>query len=235
MLQNNKIVKMGSHGSTDLAAHSEVGDIEAGLMCFRKSNAAMSITASDGQLVGVSLGKDLFDETEGKISVARLGNLVPVQITPEGLLQGDLTFIPLVEGYSIEFLDTGTAGAEVVSVDEDTKVISVSIEDGVSTATQIKTAMDAETDIDAIIASTTISAGQGAVAQAAFAAAEIPVAEYVVPGGVVKVSATTGKATSGGTATGGFYAAVDGDTLKKGLKLDGSYVWCAYVDMGGGL
>ncbi len=235
MLQNNKIVKMGSHGSTDLVAHCEVGTVEAGLACHRKSDNTVTLLASDGQLVGVSLGKDLFSESEGKVSVARSGNLVPLQVTPEGVAIGDLTFIPLVEGYSIEFLAGGVTGSEVVTVDNDTKVISVSMHDAVSTATQIKTAMDAETDIDAIIASTTIAAGQGAVAQDAFAETALPIASYVVPGGVVKVSATTGKATSGGTTTGAFYALVDGDTLKSGLKLDGTSVWCAYVDMGGGL
>lgn len=91
------------------------------------------------------------------------------------LVKGDLTFTYKSEtsdgnDVSIEFLDTGTAGAEVVTVTGTgtDKKISVSMEDGVSTATQLKAAIDAKTEAAALI-TVAIASGQGAVAQAAFA------------------------------------------------------------------
>lgn len=91
--------------------------------------------------------------------------------TAASLVKGDLTFTAKdvgVEGneISIEFLDTGTAGAEVVTVTG--KKISVSMEATQSTATQLKTAIDNKAEAAALI-SVAIASGQGAVAQAAFA------------------------------------------------------------------
>lgn len=71
---------------------------------------------------------------------------------------------------SIEFLDTGTAGAEVVTVVG--SKISVSMEDGTSTANQLKTALDAKPEAAALI-NTTVASGQGSTAQASFAEAHL--------------------------------------------------------------
>lgn len=67
---------------------------------------------------------------------------------------------------SIEFLDTAEAGAEVVTVAD--KKITVSMEDGVSTANQIKAAIEASPAAAALIL-VIVGSGQGAIAQAAFA------------------------------------------------------------------
>lgn len=227
MLHNAEIIKLGSHGSTDLTAECEVGSVGAALVCHRKSDGSMSLLATDGEMVGVSLGESLSDEA-GKIAVAKSGQLVPVQVTAEGKKIGNLTFVPKVLGVSVEFLVGGVAGAEVVTVVG--KKISVSM-NVASTATQLKAALDASVPAMELLVSTTIEAGQGAVAQAAFAETAIPVASYVVPGAALKVSTTTGKATSTGTVTGAMF--VSG--IKTGIKLDASEVWCAYVDMAGGL
>ncbi len=97
-------------------------------------------------------------------------------VTPAAasLVKGDLTFTAISESsdgndISIEFLDTGSAGAEVVTVTGTgtDKKISVSMEAGVSTATQLKAALDASEDAADLI-TTTIASGQGAVGQAAF-------------------------------------------------------------------
>lgn len=87
------------------------------------------------------------------------------------LTKANLTFTAVIAGVagndiSIEFLDTGTAGSEVVSVVG--TVVSVSMEDGVSTATQLKAALDAS-EAAAELISTAIESGEGATAQAAFA------------------------------------------------------------------
>lgn len=97
-------------------------------------------------------------------------------VTPAqaSLVKADLTFTAVAESsdgndISIEFLDTGTAGAEVVTVTGTgtDKKISVSMEDGVSTGTQMKAALDASAAAVALI-TTTIS-GTAGNAQAAFA------------------------------------------------------------------
>lgn len=87
---------------------------------------------------------------------------------------------------SIEFLDTGTAGSEEVTVTD--SLISVSMEDGVSTATQIKAALDASDEAMTLI--TVATTGTPSTAQSAFAednlesGAQIEVGDW---GGVVGV------------------------------------------------
>lgn len=92
--------------------------------------------------------------------------------TPASLVVQDLTYTAKkggAEGNSIqiEYLDTGTAASEVVTVTGN--LISVSMEDGVSTATQIRTAVLASTPAMALLGSVVVS-GTGSNAQSALAA-----------------------------------------------------------------
>lgn len=233
MQQNSNLVLMGSHGSTDLIATEEVGVLAPGLVAHRKSDGTVTVLSSDGQAIGVSLGETLDGDTS-KCTVARCGNLIPVQVTAEAVRIGNVDFLAKVQGVTIEALDTGTAGAEVVTVTD--KKISISMEDGVSTATQIAAAIMASAPALTLLTSAVIQSGQGSTAQADFAETSVGVAAYVVPGAAFKFSATTGKATSGGTTTGAIYANSDFYSgVKIGQLLDKTNVWCAYVDMGGGL
>lgn len=91
--------------------------------------------------------------------------------TQASLVKADLTFVSKIAGFegndiSIEFLNTATAGSEVVTVVG--KKISVAMQGGTSTATQLKTAIDNSAAAAALI-SVSIASGQGATAQAAFA------------------------------------------------------------------
>ena len=228
MLHNPNLILMGSHKSTDLLANEEQGFVGAGLVSHRKSDGSVSILSADGEAIGVSLGETLDGDTT-KCTVAKSGNFIPVQVTAEGVAVADLTFVPKVFGASIEFVDGGTAGSEVVTV-TDSK-ISVSMDDGVSTAAQLKAAIDASAPAMLLINAVVVAGGQSAVAQAAFAETAIPVASYAVPGAQFKFSATTGMATSGGTVTGASFVS----NVKQGIMLDKSTVFAAYVDMGGGL
>lgn len=88
------------------------------------------------------------------------------------LTKANLTFNakeagPLGNEISIEFLNTGTAGSEVVTVTDEK--ISVSMEGGVSTANQLKTAIEASDEAMALIDEVVVASGQGSTAQAAFA------------------------------------------------------------------
>lgn len=86
------------------------------------------------------------------------------------LTKAQLIFTAIAAGasgndISIEFLDTGTAGSEEVTVTD--SLISVSMEDGVSTATQIKAALDASDETMTLISVATT--GTASTAQSAFA------------------------------------------------------------------
>lgn len=232
---NASKVLMGSVGSSDRVVSqndSDPASFPAGRAVRLASTGALSLASGDGSLVGVSLGKSLSDTK--KTAVCRAGNDVPVELagyaylTPE-----DLTFFKKVAAaVSIEFLDTGTAGAEVVTVtgDDDAGwLISLSMEAGVSTATQCKAALDADEDAAALIE--TLISGTAGDAQAAFAEDAI---DGVIPvvGGAVRVSNTTGKAVpAGGTLTGASYRSA----VLTGVAEDSSEVPAALLDMAGGL
>lgn len=228
-------VLMGSHGSSDLDASCEPSDpvsFPAGRAVRRASTGALSLSSGDGQLIGVSMGKSLSDTT--KTAVARTGNFIPIELAGYAfLIQGDLTFFKKRNvAVAIEFLDTGTAGAESSSVtgdDENGYVISLSMEAGVSTATQCKAALDADVDTAALI--DTLISGTAGTAQAAFAEDDID-GSIAVVGAAVRVSNSTGKAVNAsGTLTGASYVS---GTLT-GIQEDASEIPAAKIDMGGGL
>lgn len=234
MQHNSNLVVMGSHGSTDLSSTEELGAIAPGLVAHKKSDGTVTVLSSDGQAIGVSLGETLDGDTT-KCAVARSGNLIPVQLTPEATRIGNVDFIPKVDGVSVEITDGATAGAEVVTVVG--KKITIQIEAATTTATQLAVAVMASVPALTLLTSAVIQSGQGSTAQAApVAETPVPIAAYAVPGAAFKFSATTGKATSGGTTSGAIFAQPpSGDTVKIGRMLDKSEVFCAYIDMPGGL
>lgn len=227
---------MGSVGSSDRVVSkndSDPASFPAGRAVRLASTGELSLSSGDGQLVGVSLGKSLSDTK--KTAVCRAGNDVPIELAGFAfLIQEDLTFFKKVAAaVSIEFLDTGSAGAEVVTVtgDDDAGwLISVSMEDGASTATQIKAALDASEDAAELI--DTLISGTAGDAQADFAEDAI---DGVIPviGAAVRVSNTTGKAVNaGGTLTGATYNSLG----KTGVAEEGaSDIPVALIDMAGGL
>lgn len=109
------------------------------------------------------------------------------------VVKANLTFTAKQSGFGgnaiqIEFLNTALAGAEVVTVVG--KKITVAMQGGVSTATQLKTALDAKAEAAALI-NTVIAPGQGGTAQAAFALANLTGGDDLALGswkGVVGVS-----------------------------------------------
>lgn len=81
-MHNSSKVLMGSHGSSDIIATCENGDpatFAAGLAVRKASTGDLSLAS--GQLIGVSLGISQSDTK--KTSVARSGNIIPIQITDE--------------------------------------------------------------------------------------------------------------------------------------------------------
>jgi hypothetical protein len=211
----------------------------AGLVVCKKSDGALSLAHADGEVAGVSLGKSLMDTD--KTAVCRVGNDVPVRVRAihAYLEEGDLTFTAvsnLVDGedISIEMLDTDVAAGAVVTVVG--TAISVSIEDGVTTATTIKTALDNSAAAAALI-TTAIADGEGASAQDAFVEANLDdySVAFVAPGAIVYVDDETGEACeeneANAQATGAFYKG----SVLTGIAEDGSEHVVALIDMGGGL
>lgn len=120
-------------------------------------NLAAYLEAAKGEAWTVLISDDFVD-----------ADIEPSQAS---LVKGGLTFTADQGGFggndiSIAFITGGTAGSEVVTVVG--KAISVSMSGGVSTATQLKAALDASAPASALI-SVAIDSGQAAVAQAAFA------------------------------------------------------------------
>lgn len=72
-------VLLGGTQSSFRKVTSHVGSIEAGLIVRQKSDGTLSVAKADGEILGVSLGKDL--SNAGRTAVCRAGLKVPVQIT----------------------------------------------------------------------------------------------------------------------------------------------------------
>ena len=229
-------VLLGSHGSSDFVSSCEDADpasFPAGRAVRGKSDGKLSLSSADGALIGVSLGVSLSDTK--KTSVARAGNQIPLELSGFAYLAKDeLTFYTKRNvAVSIEFVTGGTAGSEEVTVtgDDDAGwLISLSMDDGVSTATQCKAALDADEDAAALIE--TIITGTAGNGQDDFAEDAIDGVLAVI-GGAVRVSNTTGKAiAASGTLTGAFYAS----NAKNGVAMDGTEgTPVALIDMVGGL
>lgn len=226
---------MGATQSSDKEASiyaSDPASFPAGRAVRLNSSGALSLASGDGQLIGVSLGKSLSDVT--KTSVCRAGHRVPLELAAY-LVHDDLTLVKKVNAaVSVEFLDTETAGSETVTVTGDADegyLISVGMDAGTSTATQIKAALDGEAAALALIE--TVITGTAGDPQSALAEDVIETLGQPVVGAAVRVSNVTGKAvpTGVGALTGAQY--VSGALT--GVAEDASEINVALIDMGGGL
>ncbi len=240
-LHNASKVLLGSHGSSDFLASvfpADPASFPAGRAVRETTAGALSLALAGGSLVGVSMGKSLSDTK--KTSVARSGNKIPMVLSGFAFLtKADLTFFTKRPGIAvaIEFTDTVLQGSESSSVagdDENGYVITLELEDGVSTGTQVKTALDADEDTLALIE--TLISGTAGDAQDDFVEDDIdgPIA---VIGQFVEVSDVDGRAvpTGLGTLTGAVYgsAALSGVT-EVAVGDAEVIVPAAYLDMAGG-
>ena len=72
-------VQLGTTISSIKEIDNRKGSIEAGLAVRLKSDDTISIAAADGNLLGLSVGKDL--SNVGRTAIARKGLGVPIQLT----------------------------------------------------------------------------------------------------------------------------------------------------------
>lgn len=71
-------VLMGAGQSNVKEVSNHIGAIEAGLVVRLKSDNTLSIAASDGGILGVSMGKDLSDIN--RTAIGRKGLAIPVKV-----------------------------------------------------------------------------------------------------------------------------------------------------------
>jgi hypothetical protein len=69
-------VVLGSTQSNHRVSFMKKGTVEAGKVCRLKSDDTVTTVSSDGEIIGISLGKDLSDTD--KISILAAGLRVPV-------------------------------------------------------------------------------------------------------------------------------------------------------------
>jgi hypothetical protein len=71
-------VLMGAGQSSAKEVSNKKGTVEAGLVVRLKSDDTLSLAKADGQLLGVSMGRDLSDT--GRTAIARKGLRIPVKL-----------------------------------------------------------------------------------------------------------------------------------------------------------
>lgn len=230
-------ILLESHGSSDLEAsvfNSDPATYVPGIAVVQ-SSTVNQLTISSGKPIGVSLGRDLSNQS--RTAVARAGNDIPLRVA-EYLVKAQLTFISKRPGIpiAIEFVAGASAGSEVATVtgdDDAGYLISLSMDDvsTKSTTTQCKAALDGEPDALALI-ETQIASGQGSTQVDAFAEDDIDTLTAYAVGAAVRVSTATGVGIpSGGTLTAAKYVSAPLDAV-----LAGSVVCKACrIDMPGGL
>lgn len=95
-------VLMGTTQSSDRSVTSKVGSIAAGTVVRLKSDDTLSVAKSDGEVLGVSLGKDL--SNSDKNAVVRRGLGVPILL--------EESFTPTIGDQVFINDTTGIAGGE---------------------------------------------------------------------------------------------------------------------------
>jgi hypothetical protein len=240
MSHDSSITLLGSTESSDRLVTIEKGDpavVKPGLACFLDDANGASLTASDGSIMGICLGKYPLDAA--KVSVCRVGQKVPLKVANKASIKkGDITFTAKANGIigddiSIEALDTNESAACVVTVVGNK--ISLSIESGVTTAATIAAAILASAPASALITSA-VDSGDGAVAQNAFVEDNLDYTAIAILGNLVYVSSTTGEAVGSGVAGAVATAAIYASGDKTGYDpIENANYLCALVDMVGGL
>lgn len=72
-------VVLGATRSTYKVVENHYGTIAAGTLCRLKSDDTLSVTSSDGSMIGVSIGRGLSDA--GRTAICKIGSEVPVLLT----------------------------------------------------------------------------------------------------------------------------------------------------------
>lgn len=254
-LQDATKILLGTTKSNEKDVSMENGDpatFEPGLVCRRNTDDTLSLTT--GEIIGVSLGKDLSDVA--KTSVCRTGYKVPIQLT-NSKAKGTVTitsYANLVSGTDDAITINGTAfTAQTGAVTPGGATFQAATSND-ATATSLAAQINAHATIGllvtavavaAVVTITAVASGEGGEAitltytdndtniGATVSGATLTGGgdDFVVIGAAVLINVTTGKADRTGTTTGATYlqdnitGVMDDDTTRQ----------CALIDMSGGL
>ncbi len=245
-MQDATKVLLGSTGSSAKEASDLSADpatFPAGTAVRLKSDGTISVTKAHGLLLGVSLGKSLSDHK--KLSVVRTGESVPIKITDLSAFAqvqiGDILFKAVTVGeagndLSVILSDDVTDGSAEVT-DVTAGVITISIQDGVTTADDIAAAVLASPEASALIVAI-VDDGEGSTAEDAATSTPLTdgrdLGDFCTIGTKVYIDDVTGLANdSDETVTVSDAIYVSGPLT--GVNEDSSTTPCALVDMPGGL
>lgn len=134
MSHNASKIMMGSTRSSFKNVDNRLGSIAAGLAVRLKSDDTISLAKADGNLLGISLGRDLTDTTTVRTAVVRKGTQVPIQLTA--------AFTPTI-GAQVNISDTtgkaiaAGAGATGVNAIYVSGALTQIAEDGTETASTV--------------------------------------------------------------------------------------------------
>lgn len=231
---NPNEVMLGAVGSSDHVIDNFDADPASFPAGYAVSNndGTLERGNANAALHGVSAGKSLSDIE--RTAIIRSGNWVPLVIAAY-LATEEMTLLKKVNApVSVVFQDTVSAGNEVSAVTGDAEsgyVVTVSIEGGVSTATQVKAAIDGDAESLALIEA--VITGTAGNDEIAFTSTPVDVVDHAVEGQVVYIHDTLGIAVpaAAGVATSGIYSS----GVKTGVYQDASEMSVVEVDMGGGL
>lgn len=200
----------GTAGFTGVGIFPQIGTVGApGLGSFNGIQVSPTITSNVNYAAGININ---------------MNNVTNAAGTPSTLVVQDITYTFYLIGdnnnIQIRYTDTVTAGNEVAGLSGN--LITVQIESGVSTATQVKAAMDANVTIMGAINS--VITGTASNPQTAFAAVNF--AGGTNPGQTFAIDATGDVRITGGlsfTGTLGIgklnsYAAADLATMVSGVN-----------------
>lgn len=237
MKHDPNIVLLGGRLSTIMDISCEDGDpriFKAGIAVRLDSTDKIALPGGS-PLAGVSMGESLTGGDFNKISVARVGNYVPLLLNDlqAAVKIGDITFTAKnggIDGNEITItisddLIDGSASVSVAGSD-----ITISIESGVTEAQVIVAAIEEDSEASALILAVADSGDEDAPQSLA---AETPLTGGTsftpVVGTKVNI-ASNGKASATGTATSAIYLSA----RKSGVYPDGSTHPCCLIGLIGG-
>lgn len=229
-LHNPREVLLGTVGVSDAEVSNEIGDpkdFPAGLAVRAGSNGSLSL--SEGDLLGVSLGRSLYDSE--RTAVARVGQKVPLQLTDEGTLASGTIEITdfanldgdTVEVAGVEFIaqtsasnpgeskftaatsdaDTASSLADQINAHPEASKFVLAEPDGAEVNITSKVKGEAGNDIS-LVYTPTSTPGATVSGSGTLENGTEPY-DYVVEGAPVEIDLSTGKAVSDGQATGAIY------------------------------
>jgi hypothetical protein len=244
-------------GSEDFS--SDPATYLAGLAVRRNSSNALSVVKSDGNWVGISLGKSLSDTA--KTTVLKAGEQVPILVErqPARGIVTITSYANLVSGtddvitigatgftaqagaaslgdptFQAATSNNATAASLVAQINAHATAGALVVASAVGAVVTITSKLNTTAGDSIALAYTDNDSNVGATVSGATLTDSDDTADWIVLGAKVYISDTTGKADDPNSAS-TISDAVYVSGLLTGIAEDGTEVSCAIIDMPGGL